>query len=220
MEQKQWIWSLYVLLLLVGVVTVFMLSLGMGEIPIRIGDLPHILSEKDSVEYGVLAYIRIPRTLLGLTIGGSLSLAGTILQGIYRNPLVEPYTLGISGGASLGITFAIVAGIHLINILFLPLAGFIGAFHLPRVYPQPWKRRTQHQSDVAYRCHDQFHRLLINDVPYVHHVHRQCSRYYFLDDGITQRTEQYPDHSNGHTVAILPDPLLSVRDASQCTAPG
>ncbi|WP_294080082.1 FecCD family ABC transporter permease [Proteiniphilum sp. UBA5384] len=128
MEQKQWIWSLYVLLLLVGVVTVFMLSLGMGEIPIRIGDLPHILSEKDSVEYGVLAYIRIPRTLLGLTIGGSLSLAGTILQGIYRNPLVEPYTLGISGGASLGITFAIVAGIHLINILFLPLAGFIGAF--------------------------------------------------------------------------------------------
>ncbi len=128
MGQKQWIWGIYVLLLLLGLLAVSLLSLGTGEIPIRISDLPGILSEKESIEYGVLAYIRIPQTLLGLTIGGSLSLAGAILQGIYRNPLVEPYTLGISGGASLGITFAIVAGLHLLNILFLPLAGFLGAF--------------------------------------------------------------------------------------------
>lgn len=128
MRQKKWIWGVYVLLLLVGLLAASMLSLGTGEIPIRISDLPRILSEKESMEYGVLTYIRIPQTLLGLTIGGSLSLAGAILQGIYRNPLVEPYTLGISGGASLGITFAIVAGLHLLNILFLPLAGFLGAF--------------------------------------------------------------------------------------------
>ncbi|WP_352421425.1 iron ABC transporter permease [Proteiniphilum sp.] len=128
MRQKGWIWGIYVLLLLVGLLAASMLSLGMGEIPIRLGDLPHFFSDKESMEYGVLAYIRIPRTLLGLAIGGSLSLAGAILQGIYRNPLVEPYTLGISGGASLGVTFAIVAGLHLLNILFLPLAGFIGAF--------------------------------------------------------------------------------------------
>ncbi|MEA5127523.1 MAG: iron ABC transporter permease [Proteiniphilum sp.] len=128
MVRKQWIWGVYVLLLLMGLLVVSMFSLGMGEIPIRLGDLPHIFSDKESMEYGVLAYIRIPRTLLGLAIGGSLSLAGAILQGIYRNPLVEPYTLGISGGASLGVTFAIVAGLHLLNILFLPLAGFIGAF--------------------------------------------------------------------------------------------
>ncbi len=128
MRRNQWIWGVYVLLLLAGLLAVFILSLGMGEIPIRLGDLPYILADKESTEYGVLAYIRIPRTLLGLAIGGSLSLAGAILQGIYRNPLVEPYTLGISGGASLGVTFAIVAGLHLLNILFLPLAGFIGAF--------------------------------------------------------------------------------------------
>lgn len=127
MEQKQWIWGIYVLLLLAGVTAAALFSLGMGEIPIRIGDMAGILSDKESMEYGVLAYIRIPRTLLGLAIGGSLSLAGAILQGIYRNPLVEPYTLGISGGASLGVTFAIVAGLHMLNILFLPLAGFIGA---------------------------------------------------------------------------------------------
>lgn len=128
MGQKQLVWGIYVLLLLAGLLAAFALSLGMGEIPIQIGDLPRILSDKESMEYGVLAYIRVPRTLLGLAIGGSLSLAGAILQGIYRNPLVEPYTLGISGGASLGVTFAIVAGLHLLNILFLPLAGFTGAF--------------------------------------------------------------------------------------------
>ena len=121
-------WFFYTLLLTMAVIGAAALSLGTGEINIPLGDLPRALGDKESMEYGVLAYIRIPRTLLGFAIGGSLSLAGAILQGIYRNPLVEPYTLGISGGASLGVTFAIVAGLHLLNILFLPLAGFIGAF--------------------------------------------------------------------------------------------
>ncbi|MEA4978607.1 MAG: iron ABC transporter permease [Petrimonas sp.] len=121
-------WALYALALLAALFAVVILSLSFGEISIPYKKIPQILADKESMEYGVLFYIRIPRTLLGFAIGGSLSLAGAILQGIYRNPLVEPYTLGISGGASLGVTFAIVAGLHLLNILFLPLAGFIGAF--------------------------------------------------------------------------------------------
>ena len=125
---KKLIWLIYVLLFLVALSVVIILSLSIGEIPIPYKKIPQILADKESMEYGVLFYIRIPRTLLGFAIGGSLSLAGAILQGIYRNPLVEPYTLGISGGASLGVTFAIVAGLHLLNILLLPLAGFIGAF--------------------------------------------------------------------------------------------
>ena len=125
---KKLIWLIYVLLLLVALSVVIILSLSIGEIPIPYKKIPQILADKESMEYGVLFYIRFPRTLLGFAIGGSLSLAGAILQGIYRNPLVEPYTLGISGGASLGVTFAIVAGLHLLNILLLPLAGFIGAF--------------------------------------------------------------------------------------------
>lgn len=125
---KKLIWLVHALLLLAALSAVVILSLSMGEIPIPYKKIPQILADKESMEYGVLFYIRIPRTLLGFAIGGSLSLAGAILQGIYRNPLVEPYTLGISGGASLGVTFAIVAGLHLLNILLLPLAGFIGAF--------------------------------------------------------------------------------------------
>lgn len=125
---KKLTWFIYVLLLLVAVIGAAALSLGVGEIRISPGSIFRALTDKESMEYGVLAYIRIPRTLLGFAVGGSLSLAGAILQGIYRNPLVEPYTLGISGGASLGVTFFIVAELHLINILFLPLAGFVGAF--------------------------------------------------------------------------------------------
>lgn len=118
---------MHVLLLLVAVFFAFLLSLSVGEVSIPFRDMLSVLSDKDSMEYGVLSYIRIPHTLLGFAVGGGLSLSGAILQGIYRNPLVEPYTLGISGGASLGVTFAIVAGLHLMNALFLPLAGFIGA---------------------------------------------------------------------------------------------
>lgn len=125
---KQLLWGLYVLALLAALLAAAVLSLSVGEVSIPYKIIPQILADKESMEYGVLAYIRIPRTVLGFAVGGSLSLAGAILQGIYRNPLVEPYTLGISGGASLGVTFAIVAGLHLLNILFLPLAGFIGAF--------------------------------------------------------------------------------------------
>ena len=128
MHHKKFTWLIYLLLLFAAVIGAAALSLSTGEIRIPFGNIPQAFADKESMEYGVLAYIRIPRTLLGFAIGGSLSLAGAILQGIYRNPLVEPYTLGISGGASLGVTFAIVTGLHLLNILFLPLAGFIGAF--------------------------------------------------------------------------------------------
>jgi iron complex transport system permease protein len=128
MQRTKLNWFFFTLLLIAAVIGAMLLSLSTGEIRIPMSDIPRLLGDRESMEYGVLTFIRIPRTLLGFAIGGGLSLAGAILQGIYRNPLVEPYTLGISGGASLGITFAIVAGLHLLNILFLPLAGFIGAF--------------------------------------------------------------------------------------------
>ena len=76
----------------------------------------------------ILSNIRIPRIILGLSVGGALSLAGVILQGIYRNPLVEPYTMGISGGAALGIAIAIVSGLTTsLGAFILPIFGFIGA---------------------------------------------------------------------------------------------
>lgn len=55
--------------------------------------------------------IRIPRTLVALFAGGGLAVSGMIYQSIFRNPLADPYTLGISSGASLGVALCIVSGI-------------------------------------------------------------------------------------------------------------
>ena len=84
--------------------------------------------DPESAEYMLVRQVRMPRIILGIAVGGSLSLSGLILQGIYRNPLVEPFTLGISGGASLGVALVIVFGLHHIAGEFLlPAAGFLGA---------------------------------------------------------------------------------------------
>ncbi len=112
-----------ILLLLVSVV----ISLSSGEVKVSLTQLPEILANKTGIEYMVLTKIRIPRLVLAIAVGGSLSLSGAILQGIYRNPLVEPYTLGISGGAALGVAIAIVFGLNTLSFLSLPLFGFAGA---------------------------------------------------------------------------------------------
>jgi iron complex transport system permease protein len=72
--------------------------------------------------------VRLPRILLAFAIGGSFSLAGVILQGMFRNPLVEPYTLGISGGAAIGVCLNIVFRLNRsLGVLSLPVCGFLGA---------------------------------------------------------------------------------------------
>lgn len=76
-----------------------------------------------NVEHSIIFGIRLPRILLAIVIGGALSTTGVIFQGMFRNPLVEPYTLGVSGGAALVVAICVVLGLN----IFLPLAGFLGA---------------------------------------------------------------------------------------------
>lgn len=123
-------WTFYLAGLLVLLAASVVLSLSVGEMNLGFMDIFGILlNRQESMEYTILSQIRIPRVLLGVAVGGALSLAGILLQGVYRNPLVEPYTLGISGGASLGVAFAIVFSLHqLVGSFVLPLAGFAGSF--------------------------------------------------------------------------------------------
>lgn len=121
-------WLLFTLgtLLLLLVAAVF--SLTMGEARITLWDIIPVIRSGEGMEYFILTQIRLPRVLLAIAVGGSLSLSGAILQGIFRNPLVEPYTLGISGGAALGVALVIVMGFHItIGMIMLPAAGFAGA---------------------------------------------------------------------------------------------
>jgi len=107
-------------------VVIFSLAVGPAGIPVK-KIIPILLEGKGTVEYNILFDIRLPRIILGFAIGGGLSLAGIILQGMFRNPLVEPYTLGISGGAALGVSLNIIFGLYKIGVLTLPFFGFLGA---------------------------------------------------------------------------------------------
>nr|WP_319269021.1 iron ABC transporter permease [uncultured Draconibacterium sp.] len=127
MNKKYIKWILFLAALLLLLVVSVLISLSSGEIKVSLSQLPQILADKTSIEYTVLSKIRVPRILLAIGIGGALSLSGAVLQGIYRNPLVEPYTLGISGGAALGVAVAIVFGLNSLSFLSLPAFGFLGA---------------------------------------------------------------------------------------------
>lgn len=130
MQKKYLRWGIYLTGLLVLLAIAVFISLSVGEMNLGFADIFRIAGQgNESMEYTILTQIRVPRVLLGIAVGGALSLSGILLQGVYRNPLVEPYTLGISGGASLGVAFAIVFGLHLlIGSFVLPLAGFAGSF--------------------------------------------------------------------------------------------
>jgi iron complex transport system permease protein len=69
--------------------------------------------------------LRLPRALLAILVGGSLGVAGASLQSLVRNPLADPFLLGLSGGAGLGAVVAIA--LHLGGAWALPLAAFVGA---------------------------------------------------------------------------------------------
>ncbi|HBU69244.1 MAG TPA: iron ABC transporter permease [Elusimicrobia bacterium] len=74
----------------------------------------------------IIWQIRIPRILLGLLVGMGLASSGAVLQGMLRNQLADPYTLGISGGAAFGVTAAIVSGAGAVSVFFMPLGAFAG----------------------------------------------------------------------------------------------
>jgi iron complex transport system permease protein len=75
---------------------------------------------------GILT-VRLWRVALGALVGASLSVAGCVLQAVLRNPLAEPYVLGLSSGAGLGTALCIIAGCLALSSFALPAAGFFGA---------------------------------------------------------------------------------------------
>lgn len=122
-------WFLFLTVLIALVIIASLYSLSTGELNISLLKVPSILQQGEGMEFMILTKIRLPRVLLAIAVGGALSLTGVILQGIYRNPLVEPYTLGISGGAAFGVALAIVFGLQaIVGEFMLPIAGFIGSF--------------------------------------------------------------------------------------------
>ncbi|MCM8831963.1 MAG: iron ABC transporter permease [Candidatus Omnitrophica bacterium] len=129
MRNKLIYWSIWVLVLLIIFLCVSIFSLCVGSANISFKKIFSLIFDgKNSTEGAIIFNIRLPRIILGFAIGGALSLAGVILQGMFGNPLVEPYTLGISGGAALGVCLNIILKLNSkVGILSIPIFGFLGA---------------------------------------------------------------------------------------------
>ncbi|EIT87048.1 ferric ion ABC transporter permease [Fictibacillus macauensis ZFHKF-1] len=131
-SKSKWTFSYIAMLLLLAVVAA--LGISVGSIPIPLFHVIKIIGANvfhlgslatiDPTESTIVMDIRFPRVLLALLVGGSLSLAGAAFQGLLKNPLADPYTLGVSSGASLGAVSVIFFGIQL---------PFVGAYTLPIV---------------------------------------------------------------------------------------
>ncbi|NSL50480.1 FecCD family ABC transporter permease [Calidifontibacillus erzurumensis] len=107
------------------------LGISIGTLSIPISTIIDIfgqlfsLSKTDDVDpmvYNIVVSIRMPRVFLAMLVGFSLSIAGSAFQGLLKNPLADPFTLGVSSGASLGAVIVLFIGLSL---------PFIGRFTLP-----------------------------------------------------------------------------------------
>ncbi len=112
---------------------IVLLALRLGAVPFSFADLGQNLwwlasghPEKISTDFRlIMVDIRLPRILLGIVVGAALSVAGAGFQALLRNPLADPYVLGVSSGAALGAILALLVAPAL--PLMTPLAAFLGA---------------------------------------------------------------------------------------------
>ncbi len=122
------LFAVVVLALKLGAVQVSLYGLGKDLISV----LLHRTSTLSS-DYGMIVLdIRLPRILLGIVVGASLSVAGASFQALLRNPLADPYVLGVSSGAALGAIVALIVESHLslspeMAGLITPIGAFLGA---------------------------------------------------------------------------------------------
>lgn len=113
-------------LLVAAVALAVALGVAGGSVPLPLGDVLRALAGAgDATTIAIVQDLRLPRVALGLFVGAGLAASGTALQTTLRNPLAEPYLLGVSGGAAAGAVAAVTLGI--VSSALLPLAAFAGA---------------------------------------------------------------------------------------------
>jgi len=121
----------FIIILLIALVAVAILAISLGAVRIAPGDILRIIFGQagGSGDAAIVWGLRLPRIVLALLVGASLGAAGMVLQAIFRNPLADPYIVGISSGAALGAALILVLGlaVPVLGLDPLPMAAFIGA---------------------------------------------------------------------------------------------
>lgn len=100
-------------------------GVGLGAVSLAPSEVWHGLTRGQGDAAAIVRQLRVPRVLLAFAVGGALALSGAALQALIRNPLADPYLLGLSGGAGLGAVVALALRVG--SIWAVPAAAFIGA---------------------------------------------------------------------------------------------
>lgn len=122
---------LYIISLVVLVILIFT-ALFIGSSSINPVNIISYIFNKSSVSNStaiIIGEIRLPRIILSFLVGAGLAVAGTVFQAIIRNPMVDPYVIGISAGAGTGVMTALFFGIEftILNLNSVPAFAFLGA---------------------------------------------------------------------------------------------
>jgi iron complex transport system permease protein len=121
--------SLLILLVLAAAVFAAALLTGSSGIGLRAA-LAALAGSGDETTRNVLIVVRLPRVLAAFGVGSLLALSGVLLQALFRNPLADPYVLGVSGGAAVGALLAMMAGAAALLVQSAAVAGALAAVAL------------------------------------------------------------------------------------------
>src|SRR6056297_3251123 len=131
MTKKNKLISIYSLTILL-IFLIVIISLMIGSTFIPFSDIISFLkgeADLSATTVLILHDIRLPRIILSLLVGSGLAVAGTVFQGVIRNPMVDPYIIGISAGAGTGVTLAFLLGLQfsIVGMNSVPIFAFLGA---------------------------------------------------------------------------------------------
>ena len=135
--------GLTLLLIIAGII-----SLAIGSVTIPLSHIARaLLGNTDGIpssELVIIWQLRLPRIILAIMVGAALAVTGGVFQALFRNPLAEPYILGISSGGTVGTLIALVAG----TVALVPAASFLGSLSVMVLVYTIGRRRGQLDTNV------------------------------------------------------------------------
>lgn len=150
---NQLVKPLITLVIMAGILSfAFIIAISLGPVSIPFQETVLIVLNKFKLvpydafsdkQWTVIAEVRLPRVIVAGLVGASLAVSGVAMQGLFRNPLVEPGYIGVSSGAALGAVSAIFFGWSSLSPWFLPLSAFIGALFATAIILIVWRVTKQ-----------------------------------------------------------------------------
>jgi iron complex transport system permease protein len=135
-------WKLILTLLVIALFFAVVVSLNIGFAPISFSEILSVIGNQipllnttinpdsfSAVNAAIILQIRLPRILAAVIIGAGLATAGVLYQGVFKNPMADPYVLGVSAGASVGAGFGMLlgSGLSFFGFPIVPTTAFIAA---------------------------------------------------------------------------------------------